>query len=75
MPPFLPVERLREGGKQGMLYVEGSETWGLTPRRGPSTLLCLVGSWLGIFGEVQQEMNAEQPLIPVTTAASGSLRL
>lgn len=38
-------------------------------------VLHLVGSWLGIFVEVQQEVNAEEPLIPVTAAASGSLRL
>lgn len=31
------------------------------------TVLCLVRSRLGIFGELQQELNAEQLLIPLTT--------
>lgn len=48
-----------------MLETGGSET----PREGGTqhTVLCLLTSWLGIFGEVQWELNAEQLLIPVTT--------
>lgn len=28
-------------------------------KEGAPALLCLLGSWLGIFGEVQQEVSAE----------------